>query len=213
MNILIDELPEKVEIGGEEIDLNTDYKNVLLYFRVLKDEELEEGDKLGIALRLFFKTIPKDIEEAIRYINEEYIVCSAKRDVDPKKIKASEKEKKVFDFEQDGTLIYVSFMQQYRINLIETKMHWYEFKALLDGLGEGTALRRLIEFRRMKPKEMPRERRLELMELQKELAVRSKACGIAAKQRFMNYNDAEGIVYRRRAKEIEKELLEGLNNG
>jgi response regulator RpfG family c-di-GMP phosphodiesterase len=201
MNILIDELTEKVEIEGEECEINTDFRNVLLYFRVLKDEELEERDKLEIAIKLFFKTIPKDIEEAIRYINEEYIGCLAKRVVDPKKIKARVKEKKVFDFEQDGTLIYVSFMQEYGIDLIKTKMHWYEFKALFDGLGEGTVLRRLIEFRRMKPKDMPRERRLELLELQKELGVRVKDP--------LNYNDAEGTVYRRRAKEIERELMEG----
>jgi hypothetical protein len=115
------------------------------------------------------------------------------------KIKRSaEKEKVVFEFEQDGRLIYASFWQEYKINLIDVKMHWYVFKALFDGLGEETALRRVIEFRKMKPKDMPRDRRIELMELQKELSI------APLKNNYERSSD-----YRRRAKEIEKELLEG----
>jgi hypothetical protein len=208
MNILIDELPKKVEIEGEECEINTDYRNVLLYFRALKDEELEESDKLEIAIKLFFKTAPKNIEEAINYINEEYIVCSESQVSMRRrnKIKRSaEKEKLVFDFEQDGILIYVSFMQEYGIDLRKEKMHWYVFKALFDGLGEETALRRVIEFRRMKPKDMPRERRIELLELQRELSIKVKAP--------LNYNYERNSGYRRSAKEMEKDLIEGLKNG
>lgn len=226
MNILIDELAEKVDIDGEEIEINTDFRNVLLYFRALKDDELEEAEKLEIAVRLFFKTMPKDIEKAIKYINEEYIVCLNRKKIkgcvrvkDP--VVKEPKEKAVFDFEQDGTLIYVSFMQEYGIDLRKEKLHWYVFKALFDGLGEGTALRRVIEFRRMKPKDMPRERRLELLELQKELEVKDPKVRVkdplyhndGGSKAPLNYDDSEGTVYRRRAKEIEKELLEGLKNG
>jgi hypothetical protein len=213
MNILIEDLPEKVEIEGEEIEINTDYRNVLLYFRVLREEELEDREKLEIAARLFFKRIPRNVEEGMRYINEEYIVCSETQASMTRrnKIKRSvEKEKLVFDFEQDGGLIYVSFWQEYGIDLRKEKMHWYVFKALFDGLGEETVLRRVIEFRKMKPKDMPRDRRLELMELQRELSIEVK--DFSGKSAF-NYNDNGSAAYRRRAKEIEKELLEGLKNG
>ena len=213
MNILIEELPEKVVIDGEECEINTDYRNVLLYFRALKDNELEEAEKLEIAARLFFKSMPKNIEEAIKYINEEYIICSSRKKIkvgvrvkDP--VVKEPKEKAVFDFEQDGTLIYVSFMQEYGIDLRKEKMHWRVFKALFDGLGEETALRRVIEFRRMKPKDMPRERRIELMELQRELSIRNYAPSKAR----LNYNDEENSGYRRSAKEIEKDLIEELKN-
>jgi hypothetical protein len=202
MNILIDELPKKVEIEGEEIEINTDYRNVLLYFRALRDEELEDREKLEIAARLFFKRTPRNVEEAMRYINDEYIVCSSKRKKRVLTNSFSASQKVVFDFEQDGGLIYVSFMQEYGIDLRKEKMHWYAFKALFDGLGEETVLRRVIEFRKMKPKDMPRERRIELMELQKELSI------APLKNNYERSSD-----YRRSAKEIEEELLKGLNNG
>jgi hypothetical protein len=210
MNILIDELPEKVEIEGEEIEINTDYRNVLLYFRLLKDEELEEIEKVNIAIRLFFKSIPKEIGKAIRYINEEYIVSSGMKK--PRKVeqRGIEKGNAVFDFEQDGDLIFASFWQEYGIDLRKEKMHWYIFKALFDGLGEDTALRRIMEFRRMKAKDMPRERRTELLELQRELRVKDPSIRSKAP---LKYNDAGSLGYRRSAKEIEKELIEGINNG
>jgi hypothetical protein len=231
MNILIDELPDKVEIEGEEIEINTDFRNVLLYFRLLKDEELEAIEKVEIAMRLFFKRVPKDVGKAIRYINEEYIVSSGMKQIRKLEQRGLEKEKAAFDFEQDGGLIFASFWQQYKINLIETKMHWRVFKALFDGLGEETVLRRVMEFRRMKPKDMPRERRLELLELQRELSIKdtsvrdtsvkdarvkdpsSKSQSFAPSEESFSYNDNGSSDYRRSAKEIEKELIEGLNNG
>jgi hypothetical protein len=212
MNILIDELPEKVEIEGEEVEINTDYRNVLLYFRMLKDEELEERDKVDIAIRLFFKSVPKDIEKAIKYINEEYIVSWGRKKI--RKFGQRGLERAVFDFEQDGGLIFASFWQEYGIDLRKEKMHWRAFKALFDGLSEGTALRRVIQFRQMKPKDMPKERRLELLELQRELrvkdpSVRDKVPSFAC----LNYNDEGSTGYKRSAREIEKELIEGMKNG
>lgn len=209
MNILIDELPEKIEIDGEEVEINTDYRNVLLYFRMLKDEELEEIEKVEIAIRLFFKRTPRNIEKAIRYINEEYIVNSGRKKIRKLGQRGLEEEKAAFDFEQDGELIFASFWQEYGIDLSKEKLHWRVFKALFDGLGEGTALRRVMEFRRMKAKDMPRERRAELLELQRELSIRNE---IPSKAR-LNYNDSGSTGYKRSAREIEKELIEGMKNG
>jgi hypothetical protein len=198
MNILIDELPEKVEIEGEEIKINTDFRNVLLYFRLLKDKDLDETEKLEISINLFFSSVPKDIEKAIKYINEEYIPNFPMRKA--RKTDQRFSEKAVFDFGQDADLIFASFWQEYKINLSKEKMHWKIFKALFDGLGEETALRRVMEFRRMKPNDMPKDRRAELLELQKDLSIKA-------------HDDNENFGHTRSAKEIEKELLEELNNG
>jgi hypothetical protein len=198
MNILTDELPEKIKIDGEEIKINTDFRNVLLYFRLLKDKDLDETEKLEISINLFFSSVPKDLETAIKYINEEYIPNLPMRKA--RKTGQRFSEKPVFDFGQDADLIFASFWQAYKINLSKEKMHWKIFKALFDGLGEDTALRRVMEFRRMKPNDMPKERRAELMELQKDLSIKP-------------HDDNENFGHTRSAKEIEKELLEELNNG
>ncbi len=64
-----------------------------------------------------------------------------------------EEADEVLDFKEDAGLIYAAFYQTYKIDLIEEqgKLHWLKFKALLNGLPEGTALSKVIEIRQWTP--------------------------------------------------------------
>jgi hypothetical protein len=57
---------------------------------------------------------------------------------------------RVLDYEIDAPYIYAAFMEQYGIDLIETRLHWYKFVALLHGLHD-TELNRIITARLYKP--------------------------------------------------------------
>jgi hypothetical protein len=133
MNLLIDKLPTKAEIDGKEYEINTDFRNVLIYFRLLKDKVIEAQDKFALLINLFFKVIPSNISAAMNYINDFWLLCGSKR-----KDENSKRNKIVFDFDQDSPLIFAAFYQEYGINLNEEKMHWFVFKALFDGLSEMT---------------------------------------------------------------------------
>lgn len=56
----------------------------------------------------------------------------------------------VLDYDADADYIYAAFMEQYGINLITARLHWYEFTALLHGLHD-TELNRIIAARLWKP--------------------------------------------------------------
>lgn len=64
-----------------------------------------------------------------------------------------DEDEKHISFEQDAEYIYASFMQAYKINLYEHqgKMHWFEFRALLNGLPSDTIMQRIIQIRMWKP--------------------------------------------------------------
>lgn len=64
----------------------------------------------------------------------------------PRKI-AGINNKQPFDFEKDAELIYAGFQQQYGIDLQTAEMHWWRFMILLENLGEGTRLSKVIEYR------------------------------------------------------------------
>ena len=64
----------------------------------------------------------------------------------PSKI-AGLNDKQPFDFEEDADLIYAGFMQQYGIDLQESDMHWWKFMILLENLGNGTRLQKVMEYR------------------------------------------------------------------
>ena len=61
----------------------------------------------------------------------------------------------LIDLDQDAEFLYSSFIQAYGINLIreQGKLHWYEFKALLNGLPENTIIKQIIHIRSYEPGE------------------------------------------------------------
>lgn len=56
----------------------------------------------------------------------------------------------VIDYEIDAPYIYAAFLEQYGIDLIDTRLHWHKFLALLHGLHD-TELNRIIGCRLWKP--------------------------------------------------------------
>ena len=55
-----------------------------------------------------------------------------------------------YDLIDDYPLIEASFLEQYGIDLVDTRLHWYKFLALLHGLHD-TELNRIISARLWKP--------------------------------------------------------------
>lgn len=89
-------------------------------------------------------------------------------------------DQKSFDFVQDSAYIYASFRQAYNINLFHElgKMHWWEFRALLDGLPENTRLARVIHIRTRelpKPTKHNAKERAEIMRLKQLYALEISA--------------------------------------
>ena len=54
MNILMDELPYTVDIAGQTIPINTDYRTGIYFEQCLADETLDDDTKLNEVLLLYF---------------------------------------------------------------------------------------------------------------------------------------------------------------
>ena len=146
MNILIDLLPSSVEIDDTEYEINTDFRISVLFSLLMEDDELTEEQKVLQALSLYYPVIPTDIGKAIEQIKWFYSCGKSDKPIGSKKGKTN--SKKVFDFEADANYIYSAFMSQYRIDLQDIgQLHWWKFKALLEGLKEDNKLSKIIEYR------------------------------------------------------------------
>lgn len=130
-------LPQAIEVGGSFYPIQTDFK----YF--LRLRELLQNPKLPITdFDFMYKDrIPPSRLEGLRALCE---FMNPPRTL-PRKTRA-ENTDIVIDFEIDADLIFAAFYDQYKINLITKKMHWYEFNALLDCLHD-TELNRVISYR------------------------------------------------------------------
>ena len=146
MNILIDLLPSSVKIDGTEYEINSDFRTSVLFSLLMEDDNLSEEEKVLQALNLYYPVVPDNSEKAIEKIKWFYSCGKLDNPIGNKKARAS--SKKVFDFEVDANYIYSAFMSQYRIDLQDIEeLHWWKFKALLEGLKEDNKLSKIIEYR------------------------------------------------------------------
>ena len=146
MNILIDLLPSSVKIDGTEYEINSDFRTSVLFSLLMEDDNLNEEEKVLQTLNLYYPVVPDNSEEAIEQIKWFYSCGKLDNPIGNKKARAS--SKKVFDFEVDANYIYSAFMSQYNIDLQDIEeLHWWKFKALLEGLKEDNKLSKIIEYR------------------------------------------------------------------
>ena len=181
---LVDELV--LEIEGEEqiFPLLLSFDRVLKLFEMWGDEEIPEIMRPLLALKILtgvsFENLTADeAMEIVRAIFEEHI---QPRKVDDeveydlagnviKTTSADEPQKRLYNLKYDGDYVFASFMQAYRIDLIEEigRLHWKKFNALLVGLPEGTKFVEVLKIRSYEPQKGDSQEYIQKMrELQKE---------------------------------------------
>lgn len=124
---------------------------VLEIQKLYREKNLTEWEKLNTALSMLVRNDWNlklfSAKERSELLNEIYIKCiNVKKRPEMKKSPVP-----VLDFEEDGEYIYASFMQEYRLDLIDMqgKLSWRKFIALFDGLSEDTKIRRVMRIRSM----------------------------------------------------------------
>lgn len=144
MNILIDNLPDELIVCGEKCHIRSDFKTWIKFTQIITNSE-----KIGISafvevVKLVFLEIPPKLDDAITSMMNFY---------SPPKKQMGEDEgkngKRIFDFDYDAELIYSGFWQQYKIDLTVVDLHWWQFKALFDSLGEETQFYKVLQYRAM----------------------------------------------------------------
>ena len=181
---LVDELV--LEIEGEEqiFPLLLSFDRVLKLFEMWGDEEIPEIMRPLLALKILtgvsFENLTVDeAMEIVRAIFEEHIQTrkvddEVEYDLAGNVIKTTSPEephKRLYNLKYDGDYVFASFMQAYRIDLIEEigKLHWKKFNALLVGLPEGTKFVEVLKIRSYEPRKGDSSEYIQKMrELQKE---------------------------------------------
>lgn len=156
-------LPCEIEYEDRVYRLTPAYDNILNMYEETKGLELL--DKLDVMAYYLMEEPVLDVGLIMAIM--ELIVGKA-----PK----SEAAQPYFSFSQDAPYIYAAFRQTYGINLLEErgKLHWWEFNALLQGLGEDTRFVQIVQIRRKplpKPTKDNREEIARLVQLKREYAL------------------------------------------
>lgn len=175
-NVLIDKLPQTVNINAQEIEVNSDFRVFILFEQILQDRELSKEDKIKKCLSLFYKEKPANLIEAIEQMFRFYSMDFMNDFCTSNKSKGSKKNKNLYDWDFDQAYIYSAFFSQYRIDLQEVAyLHWWKFRFLFMGLDEENKISKIIGYRDMdtsKIKDKEEKKRYE--QLKKTFAIPEK---------------------------------------
>lgn len=148
MNILIDLVPDTIEVLEEEYKINSDFRTSILFELLIQDKQLTEKEKVIQALKLYYvDKVPPDLNKAIEGILWFYRGGkSQKRTVGGRR--GNNNNIQGYSYEYDAELIYSAFMSQYGIDLQDIEfLHWWKFKALFRGLNDTHEITKAIKFR------------------------------------------------------------------
>ena len=132
---LQDRLPDGVTVDGKKYRLNLDFRNVLRMMDVMGSDDLMPQARDYLALKCLTRR-PKNVEKVLPEVRKLLF-----GDAPPAG------GEKVTSFEQDAGLIRAAFRQVYRIDLFRDKLHWLEFRELLQNLPDGNRYEEIIGIR------------------------------------------------------------------
>lgn len=160
MTYLIDSLPNTIDVNGRKVAINTDFRTWIKYEEImLKEDEKAQSQVLeaidACLVEDFTMTNLDELE--VLFDGFLWFYSLGKKTDGINKIKEEdEKESEftnsslIYSFEHDWAYIYSAFMECYNINLFTVNLHWWEFKALFEGLNQKCLFSRIMSFRSMK---------------------------------------------------------------
>lgn len=137
MNILTDKLPESVELFGSPAPVHADHRSCIrAIIALLDDDTLDNDEAVCVAFRAFYvrdEFWMRFPEEALA-AETEFLRGAPVPALPGQKAGGGTTNERAYSFLYDQTAIYAAFWQQYRIDLTQETLHWWQFKALLDHL-------------------------------------------------------------------------------
>lgn len=166
MNLLMDDLPYYVIVGGEEIPIVTDYRTGILFEQVLNDPDLSDDEKLRTVLQLYYGdlifsllTDMDRIQEALTNIMWFYR-CGSDKTAETDAGSDDPETDPPFSYEYDAAYIYAAFVEAYGIDLTKNRLHWWQFRALFLALPENVQFCKIMSYRAMEiPAKMSKEKK------------------------------------------------------
>lgn len=130
-------LPDAIMVNGEVFFLNTSFRVWMNY----PDRIAGMGEDFSLYEQLFKGAAPFPSQSIINELDRFFY---EKKEV-PRSSGSDGEE--LIDFDIDADYIYASFMQAYRIDLMDVELHWHKFSALLNALPGDTVMTQIMGFR------------------------------------------------------------------
>ena len=148
MTDIAEKLPCSIKIDGAEYPVNTDFRIMTGFETKITAADISDKKEF---IKIFIETISKlfieipraDINKIIDGIMWFYRCGESPENKSGNPSRA----KRCYDYKEDANYIYAAFAQQYGDDLVNSKMHWWEFRAKFLGLTDATEFVKIMQYR------------------------------------------------------------------
>lgn len=135
---------------GVNLELNLSFDNVLKFYELLSDQGIPVMAKLDIALEMF--VVHSEILTQLNPLQAQQLVSGIlkdKLDIDVSKKKEESDDIPTYNFEEDASYIYASFLFDYNMDLFDQqgKLSWYRFVELFKNLSNDSPMGQAFHYR------------------------------------------------------------------
>ena len=168
MNILTENLPQSVEVGGKTYKINTDFRAGIKFELMIQKSE----GTIGEVLTLFYeKNLPyENIDEAIKAI--ELFYCCGELPDKEKKEDTPKTNAIPYAFDEDASAIFADFWNFYNIDLSNEGLHWWVFRSLLEGLPEKSEFKQRLYYRTVDVKNLSKSEKKRVLKIRSMIEIK-----------------------------------------
>lgn len=175
MSILTEKLPNTLKFCGKVFDINTDFRAGI---------ELElmaqhgETNPVKLALPFLGEEYLTEIEitrESIKEVMQavELFYSCGKAPEERTEKDDFRKPKIAYSFDVDANVIVADFWNYYNIDLTQEGLHWWLFRALLDGLPSQSEFRQRIYYRTCELKGLPKGEQKRIRKIRADIEIKT----------------------------------------
>ncbi|MDE7099226.1 MAG: bacteriophage Gp15 family protein [Ruminococcus sp.] len=177
INPIYEEFPETVEADGNSYEIITDFRDWIRFSDMMNDRSLSSEEKIFLLKDWLYEPpeiITKPLIDAIFSFYRADELELKKFDSDNEEDENNQEIKRppVFDWKIDSKCIIGDFQRFYSINLLDCKMHWWQFRCLFSALPDDSQVQKRISVRSCDlSKIKDRSERRRIMEIQRKIAI------------------------------------------
>lgn len=172
--------PESITVDGVEYPIDTDFRFWIRFQTALLSGKTEEEKAKALCEIMGEASLPmtkSGLDAAVKF----YAGASTENPTN------GEKKDIAFDFEKDSEFIFSAFMDSYGIDLTTERLHWWRFKALFKSLPEDCQMCKIMMYRTIDLKKVPKDQRPFYREMKKRYALEKVETGYRTKEEIIAY--------------------------